>query len=190
VAKCGWRFMNPTQRALVRPGINGRCTTAWTLAKLSDATRWWRQRKPATWIAQQLGGTITKNAVIGMMHRRLRNDPQRCKPQHPTDRQAQARKNKPRKPGKVVTHVFAPQPKPPPMVVVLTDVARVTHHDLNNQHCRWPIGEPAEAVANRAPLYCGNPRLPGLPYCKRHSDRAFRVVSAFPRQTYPTWDVR
>jgi len=182
--KLGWRFMTPEQRAVVRPGFHGRSKSDWSQATVEQAKTWWRERKSARWIGDQLG--VSRNAVIGMMHRRLRNDPNRKKPQHKLEQQAQAKRN--RHARKACTTVGA-TPKKPPLVVFSVrparDIARISHDELQSKHCRWPVGEASEAVANHAPLYCGQPRVAGLPYCEVHCLRAFLRIPASPRQSYP-----
>jgi GcrA cell cycle regulator len=36
--------------------------------------------------------------------------------------------------------------------------------DLESHDCRWPIGEPRHPDFH----FCGEPQLPGHPYCERH----------------------
>jgi len=56
----------------------------------------------------------------------------------------------------------APLPEAPQ-----TDIGRVHIADLESKHCRWIVGEPADGMC------CGEDRVPGLPYCKPHSLRAY-----------------
>lgn len=48
--------------------------------------------------------------------------------------------------------------------------ARVKHADLENNSCRWPLGDPREADFG----FCPASKVPGLPYCEAHSRRAFQ----------------
>ncbi len=41
--------------------------------------------------------------------------------------------------------------------------------DLRTSSCRWPLGEPRE----QAEFFCGEPAIPGGPYCREHRERAF-----------------
>ena len=42
--------------------------------------------------------------------------------------------------------------------------------ELQQWHCRWPIGEPASENFG----FCGNPPVDGLPYCPAHARMAYR----------------
>ena len=55
------------------------------------------------------------------------------------------------------------QPLPPPHE---TDIARVTFAEMEQHHCKWPLGEPTVG-------FCGAERVHGLPYCTHHVKRAF-----------------
>lgn len=48
----------------------------------------------------------------------------------------------------------------------------VTIYELTENHCRWPLGEPAHDM-----LYCGGPAIKGLPYCGHHSKLAYTPTS-------------
>lgn len=48
---------------------------------------------------------------------------------------------------------------------------QVTLADLENHHCRWPIGDPRQTSFK----FCGCNRVPGLPYCEIHARRAYPV---------------
>jgi len=82
-----------------------------------------------------------------------------------------------------------PPPKPKPPKTVMADVrasveivpawepplaTRVTIHDLEGHHCRWPLGDPATAEFR----YCGCSKVEGLPYCAEHAVIAFRPADA------------
>ncbi len=43
--------------------------------------------------------------------------------------------------------------------------------DLENHHCRWPIGDPQEWDSFR---HCGERKEPGIPYCARCAEVAYR----------------
>lgn len=48
---------------------------------------------------------------------------------------------------------------------------QVTLSDLENHHCRWPIGDPRQTSFK----FCGCNRVPGLSYCESHARRAYPV---------------
>lgn len=48
---------------------------------------------------------------------------------------------------------------------------QVTLADLENHHCRWPIGDPRQTSFK----FCGCNKVPGLSYCEPHARRAYPV---------------
>lgn len=62
-----------------------------------------------------------------------------------------------------------PLPKPrtdlPPLI------ARVTFEQLQNDQCKFPVGDPREADFG----FCGQPRVLGKPYCSDCCQRAYTV---------------
>ena len=53
-----------------------------------------------------------------------------------------------------------------------TDVPRAALVDLEQHHCRWPC---ADAGHYSKPVYCGENKVPGLPYCEHHARRAYHT---------------
>lgn len=51
------------------------------------------------------------------------------------------------------------------------DKARVSFVDLDNHHCRWPVGETANILPD-TPIFCGLKRMPGSSYCPGHWARS------------------
>ncbi|MDO9381859.1 MAG: GcrA family cell cycle regulator [Hyphomicrobiaceae bacterium] len=62
------------------------------------------------------------------------------------------------------------------------DIARVTFANLEDNHCRYVIGDPRTPEHG----YCGQDKVPGLPYCEHHARRCFQPpkVTARPPETY------
>lgn len=50
-----------------------------------------------------------------------------------------------------------------------TDIARVTFLELEDHHCRFPIGDPKEKSFG----FCGDEKVPGTSYCLNHCCRTF-----------------
>lgn len=48
---------------------------------------------------------------------------------------------------------------------------QVTLADLENHHCRWPIGDPRQTSFK----FCGCNKVPGLSYCEVHARRAYPI---------------
>ena len=124
-------------------------------------------------IAAQLG-LVTRNAVIGKMHRIgiqanretmkrkrvLRVDERRnngCGKR--SERVSAAKKLSPAR-----ALLADCQPLPPPQE---TDIARVTFDQMADDQslCKWPVGEPTVG-------FCGAASVAGLPYCTHHVKRA------------------
>src|SRR5262245_3069371 len=180
----------------------GRILCDWTDARLELTGRLWKAGWSAARIAKELGAGITKNAVIGKLTRLKckdrSNGPSRSARGAQKRRLAQLQKAKKKlaakrqRPGKISAQLagtrgwFSPPRDPKFPVAPATDVARIAHNDLDQEHCRWPIGDPAEVAIHREPFFCGAQREEGLPYCRAHCRRAFTVVSAFPHHCYPT----
>ncbi len=57
--------------------------------------------------------------------------------------------------------------QPLPLPVPETGLVRVA--DLENHHCRWPIGDPQDSGFRM----CGCQNVAGKPYCETHMARAF-----------------
>lgn len=130
-------------------------------------------RYSASQIAEKLGGGVTRNAVIGKIHRLGLGGHGRQQPRAP--RKPRACKARARKiwrskfpqieiarPARV--DVFLPEPYGP----------RVSLTQLNANTCRWPYGDPASADF----AYCGAaPKRAGSPYCPYHSQLAYTAPS-------------
>lgn len=167
----------------------------WTARRIANAMAWWQAGWAASAIAKELGGGVTKNAVIGKMTRLKCFKPRakvKRKSRQPKPRQRRRSWSKP-PPGKfILTPIngrgaWLYPPKAPSLPAVpACDVAHVAHNDLTTKHCRWPVGDPREVAIHKSPFFCGAPREDGLPYCREHCCRAFTEISAMPRQTYPT----
>lgn len=50
------------------------------------------------------------------------------------------------------------------------DIPLRTLDDLGDDHCRWPIDGPFKG---RTFGFCGREKVKGLPYCEKHSQRAY-----------------
>lgn len=98
----------------------------------------------------RLGYPVTRNAVIGHMHREGlassiphgSHGPRRSRPR-----------------------TMAPPPPPPPPPPVQTGARLLTLLELEKHHCRYLMGRD---------LYCGADRVPGSPYCPRHKKETSR----------------
>jgi GcrA cell cycle regulator len=155
----------------------------WTDERVELLKKLWIEGLSASQIAAELGG-ITRNAVIGKVHRlglsgRARS-PSSAAP-------------RPRKP-RVATHTmrvaarpairgntalarlqafdidFEPEPAAVENVVPMGQ--RCTLLDLSEAKCRWPVGDPG---ANDF-FFCGGKTAENVPYCAYHSRIAYQPV--------------
>lgn len=139
----------------------------WTTEHVRLATELWRQGFSAGQIALRLRG-VSRNAVIGKLHRLGLTDSDRK-----TDRATQVRVRRNRKrfyKSNAIPEDWTP-PRPPSAPLPQADpkdVARVAFHDLEDHHCRYPVGEPTAG-------FCGFQRVPGLSYCPTHAARCYRA---------------
>lgn len=158
---------------------------SWTDERVELLKKLWNQGLSASQIAGELGGGVTRNAVIGKVHRlglsgRAKAPaPQAARPRkatrppsHPMMHQPapQVRGNlalspKPVAPAPVIEIAPAPSPE-----VVIPISERVTIMDLRESMCRWPHGDPTSAEFR----FCGAKSPPGTPYCAYHSQIAYQ----------------
>lgn len=153
----------------------------WTDERIEVLRDLWAKGHSCSIIATRLGGGLTRNAVIGKVHRMGlcgRGTIIRKKPKRGLSPWNRARRDSkhdtfaaklPRTKPSIIIDLLPKTPLPPPSSV--TDVARVTIHDLEAHHCRWPISATPSASAHG---YCGCKAIPGMPYCEDHARRAFR----------------
>lgn len=158
---------------------------SWTEERVELLKRYWADGHTASEIAAKLGGT-TRNAVIGKVHR-LGLGGRRKE----ISRIGGGKGNK-HLPGR------APQHSPPHNKKTRHRLDASTHQttdldainqefdknrlaqgaltiaQLDRHHCRFPIGDPSTPDLR----YCGADRLPGLPYCQHHADRAYQPPKA------------
>lgn len=131
----------------------------------------------ASAIAAGLGGGMSRNAVIGKLHRLGLA---------PTGRTVAAKPGRP-KVTKTRRHPFN---QPRALALALETAAPIielppdqspdacTIIQLTSESCRWPLGEPSPDM-----LYCGSQKWPGSSYCARHarlSVGALREVGSAP----------
>ncbi len=156
----------------------------WTDERVELLRRLWTDGLSASQIAGQLGGGVTRNAVIGKVHRLSLSG--RAKPAASTAarprRQRTATAAAPRPQRTMVVGATAlklePAIEPRRMLaeqeVLLAPVSRhATILQLSDQTCKWPIGDPAAADFH----FCGNTPRSGAPYCAFHARIAYQPVN-------------
>lgn len=160
-----------------RMGFRFNRPPSWTPDRIKRLEELWRAGLTASQIATRLGG-ITRNAVIGKLHRlNLADKAPREKPK--AGRTASHQKTKRRrtrkmmKPNPLLALMALPLPEEPK-----DEIARTTIVDRERDQCAWVIGEPRELKC------CGAPIIPGLksPYCLDHARRAYSLPTVERRE--------
>lgn len=143
----------------------------WTDERIHELKRLWARGESASLIAATLGG-VTRNAIIGKVHRLGLSGRATMSRDNKSRRQARARRKdpKPVQPTKTRAAVASLFSKPEPLPSQqATDVARVAFVDLGEHQCRWGVGDPQHANFG----FCGAEKVPGLSYCSHHARRAY-----------------
>ena len=152
---------------------------AWTNDRVDALKKLWNDGESASAIAQKIG-EVTRNAVIGKVHRlglagranqsrrrgtvrppslfparspsrNIRSAPRACQDWQPRASAARKRVS------------ILPELGPPPDRLV-------TVRSLTDITCRWPIGDPKMEGFH----FCGRAKPEGRPYCEHHAAIAFR----------------
>lgn len=166
--------------------ITAECwSNKWTKERTEAATKLWREGTSASVIARCIGGGLSRNAVIGKMHRV-------CGPKSPAHRKAamangakiaaKMRKRSGPVPGSCRKVSRKPpgyfnNRKPTPeerdrgqaefeaikkrIAAMATPAAAKPLLDLEDGDCRWPYGDGPF-------VFCGCKRAPGASYCQDH----------------------
>lgn len=149
-------------------------TAGWTEDRVGTLKKLWLEGQSASQIAKQLGGGVTRNAVIGKVHRlglsgrAAPSQPARttfrpARPR-PTPAAAQApsapRRIEAAQPRPAAPTVPAPMPDLPGTATVMT---------LGAHMCKWPIGDPSSTEFS----FCGRRASEGV-YCVEHARVAYQ----------------
>lgn len=148
----------------------------WTEERVAELMRLWEAGRSASEIGRLLG--VSKNSVVGKAHRmKLKARPS------PIKRGASPQVRRP-----AVTSVPKPAaqapaaPKPaqerPAASAPASRSARparparpAARSHGQGPSCLWPIGDPGDQDFH----FCGEPAIPGKPYCDEHCARAYIV---------------
>jgi len=157
---------------------------SWTEERVELLKKLWAEGLSASQIAGELGG-ITRNAVIGKVHRlglsgRGKTTSQQPKARKPRTQQP-ARPAQPRSAGNTALKTdYVPVPKPvvaprpaPVAELVIPPEERATILTLTEHRCKWPIGDPSSDDF----YFCGRYSGPGGPYCEHHASIAYQPVN-------------
>jgi GcrA cell cycle regulator len=173
----------------------------WTAERVGLLRKLWSVGLSARQIAAELGGGVTRNAVISKAHRHglvhgaveVPNTAHSCKPSPPPDLPSTTELSGQNDPVLTPTMVD-PQPAEEPketrpreealvpaqkleqtrrQEVVVPLSKRVTIMELREAMCRWPLGDPTTPEFR----YCGAQAIMGLPYCAHHAQVAYQPAA-------------
>jgi len=157
---------------------------SWTDERVELLRQHWMEGKSASQIASLLGHGLTRNAVIGKVHRlglASRAKSPSSSSGHAAHRAPNAAHHAaPRPPTahRILRGATALAVAPQPLAeaepeafegVVVPMSLRVTIVDLKEAMCRWPLGDPTSPDFR----YCGSPVASG-PYCMHHAQLAYQ----------------
>jgi GcrA cell cycle regulator len=158
---------------------------SWTEERVELLRRLWLEGMSASRIAAELGG-ITRNAVIGKIHRLGLSG--RGQPTSSIKRQRKPRLSqpvrRPRRPMTIGNTALKEELDAPPVAVARPDpvvvpiAKKLTIEKLTERTCKWPIGHPGEEDFH----FCGHDSLEGLPYCRYHARVAYQAPDPRRRQ--------
>lgn len=145
----------------------------WTDERVETLKKLWQDGLSASQIAKQLGG-VTRNAVIGKVHRLgLSGRATPSKPARPAfkaprpQRPAAAAPSAPRRISEPASS--APSQAPAPVRYVEESPGSATVLTLGAHMCKWPIGDPS----TEGFTFCGRRASEG-PYCTEHAQIAYQ----------------
>jgi len=155
-----------------RAGIPQR-SIGWTDEKIELLRKLWAEReRSAPNIAIEIGG-LTRNAVIGMVHRL--GLPRRAKSPPPPP----AKKPRPRNNFNPSLKQRVPPPPrvpylPPETKEYILGAGKKLLDLADHGECKWALNEVRDAADY---FFCGEKTGEGLPYCPHHSARAYSRTS-------------
>ncbi|MEL6643179.1 MAG: GcrA family cell cycle regulator [Pseudomonadota bacterium] len=174
---------------------------SWTDERVEQLKKMWGEGQSASQIAKELGG-VTRNAVIGKVHRLGLSNRSGAAPAKPAKEKpapkveaeaapkpAVAEASVPARPATPARKQIIPagQPLPPqPSANEISPEAlasvrevekkskKISLMELTERTCKWPVGDPATDDF----WFCGLPVQPGKPYCEAHVGVAFQPMSS------------
>ncbi|MTH96505.1 GcrA family cell cycle regulator [Roseibium sp. RKSG952] len=162
---------------------------SWTTERVEHLKKLWSEGHSASQIAAELGG-ITRNAVIGKVHRlglsgRTKATPapsktRRSKTPDTSSAEAPEQNTASQLQTEGATALkAAPEPAPQaeaktePLAELVPISKRASIMTLTERTCKWPIGDPSTDEF----YFCGRGSEPGTPYCAHHCRVAYQPVS-------------
>jgi GcrA cell cycle regulator len=156
---------------------------SWTDERVELLKKMWLEGLSASQIANELAHGITRNAVIGKVHRlglsgRVKSPapaPARARPKARTEEESRPAATPVVHGNLALAADLRPAPAPAPRRasedVVIPMSERVSIMDLRESMCRWPLGDPSTPDFR----YCGAKMQIGAgPYCAHHARIAYQ----------------
>jgi len=149
---------------------------SWTDERVELLKKLWQEGLSASQIAAELGG-VTRNAVIGKVHRLGLSG--RGQPTSSIKRQRRVhapavRRSRPVALGNLALQTnieaFAETDFRPRRNVVVPIAKRLSIEALTDRPYKWPIGDPGTEDFH----FCGHDSLEGVPYCEYHAGVAYQ----------------
>lgn len=153
---------------------------SWTDERVELLKKLWQDGLSASQIAGELGG-VTRNAVIGKVHRLGLSG--RGQPTSSIKRARRPRQisSGPRRPRRVTSIGSAalkldvdadPERYLRPQEIVVIPIAKkLSIEMLTEKTCKWPIGDPTHEDFH----FCGHDSTEGTPYCTYHASVAYQA---------------
>ena len=162
---------------------------SWTDERVELLKKLWSDGLSASQIAAELGG-ITRNAVIGKVHRLgLSGRAKSSSNGAPRPRKARSPAHMLRigrgaiRGNTALAHAYDLEVEAEPELLdnIIPIGQRRTLLELNEQTCRWPVGDPGSVDF----FFCGGNAMTGLPYCGYHSRIAYQPAADRRRDRRP-----
>jgi GcrA cell cycle regulator len=150
---------------------------SWTDERVELLKKLWQDGLSASQIAAELGG-VTRNAVIGKVHRLGLSG--RGQPTSSIKRQRRTHAPGPRRTRTMTVGNLALKqdvdalPEAMPQFrrnVVVPIPKRLSILQLSEATCKWPLGDPGHDDF----YFCGNDSLESAPYCEYHAGVAYQT---------------
>jgi GcrA cell cycle regulator len=157
---------------------------SWTDERVELLKKLWQDGLSASQIAAELGG-VTRNAVIGKVHRlglSGRGQPtssiKRQRRTHPTGIRRQRTVSVGNLALKSNLDYLPDADLQPRRNVVVPIPLKFSIFQLNEHTCKWPIGDPGQEDF----YFCGHDSLESAPYCEYHAGIAYQAPEPRRRQ--------
>ena len=162
---------------------------AWTDTRVELLKKLWADGLSASQIAAELGG-ITRNAVIGKVHRLgLSGRAKSPSSSPPRPRKVRMRSaSSYSRPARIVARgnlalAYEYEPVPEPKLFEIPVEQRKTLLQLNERTCHWPVGDPGSGDF----YFCGGDALSNLPYCVHHCRMSYQPAAERRRDVRPSY---